>query len=180
MSEAGPDTGELPVTGQEDNTALLLRAGTRGADAARGSGGSAVGVQRALWPARLRPLCPPGAGQGLQAAGEHHFGCCRGAHVRADPGAEAGQWGVAQPAGLLLHGKLLCHDEIQARAQTQPGLPACQEETVLVLGWHRGGGVLNGTQPSLPSPVLYFLRSFNERRNFNLLQMKLQFCWGWF
>lgn len=170
----------MPVAGQEDNTALLLRAGTRGADAARGSGGSAVGVRRALWPAWLHPLRPPGAGQGLQAAGEHHFGCCRGAHVRANPSAEAGQRGVAQPAGLLLHGKLLCRAEIQARAQTQPRLPARQEETVLVLGWHRGGGVLNGTHPSLPPPVLYFLRSFNERHNFNLLQIKLQFGWGWF
>lgn len=81
VSAAGQDVRELPVESQEDNAALLLRAGTGEAHAEDSPRGPAAGVQRALRPAGLRPLRPPGAGQGLQAAGARRVRRGGGAHV---------------------------------------------------------------------------------------------------
>lgn len=110
LSTAGQDVWELPVTSQEDNAALLLCTGTREAHAEDSSGSAAAGVLWALRPAWLRPLRPPGAGQGLQAAGAHRVRRQCGAHIWADTCVQAGWHRLAQPAGLPFYGNLLRPD----------------------------------------------------------------------
>lgn len=142
QSTAGQDVWKLPVTSQKDDAALLLCAGTREAHAENRSRSPAPGFLRALRPAWLRPLHPPGAGEGLQAAGAHCVRCHRGAHVWADSSVQAGWHRLAQPTGLPFYGDLLCPD-FQARTQTESWFPARQEKIVLLRGWYCDRGVLN-------------------------------------